>query len=65
MTDAMRIDCDACAFRHTTTCEDCVVSYLLDLPPSATVLDLATARTVRLLAEEGLVAEHRHQPRAG
>ena len=58
------ISCDECAMRDTHTCADCVVTFLLDRSErGAVVLDLETARTVRLLGEAGLVPPLRHVAR--
>ena len=58
------ISCDECIMRDTETCDDCVVTFLCERPVgSAVVFDLATARTVRLLGEAGLVPPLRHATR--
>ena len=58
------ISCDECIMRDTETCDDCVVTFLCDRPEgTAVVLDLDTARTVRLLGEAGLVPPLRHATR--
>jgi hypothetical protein len=42
--------------QHTDTCEDCVVTFLLDRDPEdALVIDADEARTMRLLEHAGLV----------
>ncbi len=61
----LTISCDDCAFQHTSACEDCVVSFLLDhSPDEAVVIDAAEVRAVRLLADAGLVPRLRHERRA-
>lgn len=62
----MRIDCDECVQQHTTTCEDCVVTFLLGREADdAVVIDVAEERRLRQLQAAGLVPELRHQPRTG
>jgi hypothetical protein len=57
------IDCADCAYRHTSVCDDCVVSFVVGRSPDdALVVDAAEARAVRLLAEAGLVPAVRHRP---
>ncbi len=57
----LTISCDECVMQHTDACDDCVVTFLCDRPEgSAVVLDLETARTVRLLGQAGLVPPLRH-----
>ncbi|MBW3604206.1 MAG: hypothetical protein KY460_04685 [Actinobacteria bacterium] len=59
----MRIDCDDCAMQHTTACDDCIVTALLDRPTGdAVVLDLDEARAVRALQRGGLVPRSRFLP---
>ncbi len=48
----MRIDCDECVMQHTTTCDDCVVTFIVERPQDqAVVLDLEEERAVRRLTE--------------
>lgn len=62
----LRIDCDECSQQNTSTCDDCVVSFLLaDDHPGAVVLDVVEARAVRAMVEVGLVPELRHRRRTG
>ncbi len=62
--ETFTISCDECAMRDTNTCDDCVVTFLLDRSErGAVVLDLETARTVRLLGQAGLVPPLRHVAR--
>jgi hypothetical protein len=61
----MEINCDDCVMQHTDTCDDCVVSFIVDREPGeAIVIDEEEERAVRLLAKAGLVPELRHQRRA-
>jgi hypothetical protein len=58
------ISCDDCAMQRTSTCADCVVTFVLrsgvdgDEPP-AIALDHDEEHAVRLLARAGLVPELR------
>jgi hypothetical protein len=62
----MDINCDDCVMQHTSTCDDCVVSFIVDRQPGdAVVIDAEEERAVRLLANAGLVPRLRHQRRAG
>jgi hypothetical protein len=52
------IDCDECVMQGTSTCDDCVVSFVVGRDPgTALVIDAAEARAVRLLAGAGLLPE--------
>ncbi len=62
----MRIDCDNCRMQHTSACDDCVVTFIVDREPGeAVVIDLEEERAVGLLAGAGLVPRLRHQRRVG
>jgi hypothetical protein len=63
----MEINCDDCEMQHTSTCDDCVVSFIVDRQPGeAIVIDVEEERAVRMLSEAGLVPELRHRrARAG
>ncbi|MGB7051443.1 MAG: hypothetical protein WBG41_07740 [Acidimicrobiales bacterium] len=57
----LTIDCAECAYQHTSTCDDCVVTFLVDRhPEDAVVVDADEARAVRLLERAGLVPGFRH-----
>ena len=59
----MRIDCEDCAMQHTTACDDCIVTALLDRSSGeAVVLDLEEARAVRALQRAGLAPRNRFLP---
>ncbi len=59
--DVLTIDCDECTHRHTSTCDDCVISFLVEREPhDAVVVDADEARAVRLLERAGLVPGLRH-----
>lgn len=51
----MRIDCDECAMQHTVTCQDCVVTFLLNEARGPVELDTAEAVALSALADQGLV----------
>ncbi|MGH9047691.1 MAG: hypothetical protein ACRDVW_10320 [Acidimicrobiales bacterium] len=60
------IDCEECTLQHTSACDDCLVSFLLDRDPDdAVVIDAAEARAVRLLERAGLVPNLRFDAKAG
>ncbi|MGQ0805924.1 MAG: hypothetical protein ACT4PI_18975 [Actinomycetota bacterium] len=62
----MRIDCDECRMQHTSACEDCVVTFVINREPGdALVIDSEEERAVRLLANAGLLPRLRHERRAG
>lgn len=56
----MLIDCDQCAMQHTSACDDCVVSVLLQMGP----VELSEDEMAALdnLAETGLVPRLRLVP---
>jgi len=60
----MKIDCDECVMQHTTACDDCIVTFIIERPlGEALVLDLEEERAVRRLTEAGLVPGLRHVAR--
>ena len=63
---AFTIDCAECAHRHSSVCDDCVVSFIVDRhPDDAIVVDADEARAVRLLEQAGLVPGVRHTRQVG
>lgn len=63
---AMVIDCETCARQHSSECDDCVVTYLVDHEPGVpVVLGRQEQRAVELLADAGLVPRSRFRPRHG
>lgn len=58
----LRIDCDDCVMQHTSACDDCIVTALIDRRDDAVVLDLAEARAVRALQRAGLAPRSRFLP---
>ncbi len=60
------VECDACVMRGTPTCDDCVVTFLLDREPDdAVVIDAEEARAMRMLEHAGLLPALRFEGRAG
>ena len=63
---SLTIDCDQCPLQHTSACDDCLVTFLLDRDPDdAVVIDADEARAVRMLERAGLVPNIRFCERAG
>jgi hypothetical protein len=62
--ELMIIDCDSCTMRDLA-CGDCIVSFVLDRPAGALVLDLEEARAVQNLQAAGLTPPDRFSPRTG
>jgi hypothetical protein len=63
MTDMthLTIDCDCCALKDTSACEDCVVTFLLGREADdAVVIDAQEARAMRMLERAGLVPSLRY-----
>jgi hypothetical protein len=62
-SEHLRIDCDECEMQHTTACDDCVVSFIVNREPGeAVVFDVAEERALRSLSSAGLVPGLRHRP---
>ncbi len=60
------IDCDACIMQHTSTCDDCIVTFVMNREPGdAVVFDVEEARAVRALRAGGLVPALRLRRRTG
>ena len=60
------ISCDDCIMQGTSTCEDCVVTFICNRDEGdAVVIDVAEARAVRLLGDAGLVPHLRQVRRTG
>lgn len=60
------ISCDDCVMQGTSTCEDCVVTFICNRDADeAVVIDVAEARAVRLLGDAGLVPRLRQVRRTG
>lgn len=64
MDSTYTIDCRDCVMRHTSACDDCLVTFVVDREPGdALVIDVAEVRAMRMLSGAGLVPELRHTPR--
>ncbi|MHB1712790.1 MAG: hypothetical protein ACYCV7_15560 [Acidimicrobiales bacterium] len=64
--EGFTIDCAECVHQHSSVCDDCVVSFLVDRQPEdAVVVDADEARAVRLLGQVGLVPCIRHSRKVG
>lgn len=62
----LRIDCDECLMQGTSTCDDCIVTFICSREADdALVIDVAEERALRLLSGAGLVPELRHVRRIG
>ncbi|HEV7761571.1 MAG TPA: hypothetical protein VGO78_21340 [Acidimicrobiales bacterium] len=62
----LRIDCDECLMQGTSTCDDCIVTFICSREPDdALVVDVAEERALRLLSGAGLVPGLRHVRRIG
>ena len=60
--DVLSISCDHSMMRAPAACDDCVVSFFCeDSGARAVVLDLEEQRTLRMLANAGLVPTLRHR----
>ncbi len=59
--DTLVIDCATCSQRDTSTCDNCMVTFLCDREPGdAVVVDLGEFRAMWVLGESGLVPPLRH-----
>ncbi len=62
LTDVLVVDCESCVMRASSACDDCVVSFFCDdSGAQGVVLDLEEQRTLRMLANAGLVPTLRHR----
>jgi hypothetical protein len=58
------IDCGDCVMAGTSSCDDCVVSFILRREPGeAIVIDAEEERALRSLENGGLIPQLRHRPR--
>lgn len=60
----MLISCDDCRMQGTDTCDDCVVTYLLERPDGAVVFDAAEERAIREMNRAGLLPPVQWQGRS-
>lgn len=58
----MHIDCECCVMRDTDACDDCLVTFLLDRPEGAIVIDVEEERALRVLSDGGLAPQVRFEP---
>ncbi len=64
--EPLTIDCNECAMRGTSACDDCIVSFIVNREPGdAVVVDAEEARALRSLSAGGLVPRLRHLSRSG
>ncbi len=62
MAESLLIDCHQCELFETSTCADCVVTYLCRSDAAVpVVIDLAEVRAMKMLDSAGLVPPLRHQ----
>ena len=58
---SLTIDCGTCAHRQTSTCDDCVVTFIVErAPDEAVVIDAAEFEALRRLRSAGLVPDLLH-----
>ncbi|MEM7275523.1 MAG: hypothetical protein AAF547_20775 [Actinomycetota bacterium] len=58
---SMTIDCGTCTRQQTSTCDDCVVSFIVSREPEeAVVIDVAEFSALRRLQSAGLVPDLLH-----
>jgi hypothetical protein len=59
------IDCDRCVLQHTSACNGCLVSFVLDRDPGdAVIIDADEARALRVLHRAGLLPPSRFEASA-
>lgn len=59
----MLIDCNECAMQHTSACEDCVVTHLLQDLLGPIEIDPERSAALEVLADAGLVPGLKLVPR--
>lgn len=59
----MIVDCDCCAMQHSSACDDCIVTVLLDGPVQRLEMHDEEVQALGHLAEAGLVSPIRLVPR--
>ncbi len=65
MCPSVTISCDDCVMQATSACDDCVVTFLCNREPDeAVIIDVEELRSMRLLANAGLLPGLRHRRRA-
>lgn len=59
---SMTIDCGTCSHRQTSSCDECVVTFIVEREPNeAVVIDVAEFTALRRLQSAGLVPDLRHE----
>lgn len=62
----LTVDCGLCVMRNTDACDDCLVTYICDREPEeAVIITIDELRSMRSLADAGLVPGLKHQRRTG
>lgn len=61
----LRFGCDDCALRHSTHCQDCLVTHMCADEDGAVLVSIDELRLVRRLQAGGLAPPLRHRRRAG
>jgi hypothetical protein len=57
----MTIDCGTCSHHQTASCDDCVVTFIVEREPDeAVVIDVAEFSALRRLQSAGLVPDLLH-----
>lgn len=62
-TRSFVIDCATCTLRHSSACDDCLVTFFCgpETMAGSVVVDLAEARALRNLGDAGLTPPLRHR----
>lgn len=63
--EPLRFGCDECALRHSSHCDDCLVTHLCAEHDGSVVVSLDEMRMVRRLQTVGLAPPLRHRHRIG
>ena len=63
---SITIDCASCSLEGTASCQDCVVTFIVQREPDdAVVVDAAEFAAVRRLQQAGLVPDLLHEEQMG
>ncbi len=63
---SISIDCGICIRQYTSSCEDCVVTFIASRQPDeAVVIDVVEFAALRRLQLAGMVPQLRHSTKAG
>lgn len=66
MSESTVISCRDCTLEGSSSCDDCVVTFVCNRDPDdAIVVDATEVRALRNLASAGLVPDLRHRRRTG